>query len=94
MSCDKNCENKRENVPYIVHEADMSRMERTNKRLWIVVIALIGVLLGTNGAWLWYESQFEYATEETVQHVNQNAENGENSFIGGDSYYGTSNNNN
>lgn len=82
MSCDKNCENKRENVPYIVHEADMSRMERTNKRLWIVVIALIGVLLGTNGAWLWYESQFENPV--TTIEAEQNSHSGNNYAVGGD----------
>ena len=45
-------------IPYFSHEGDMARMERANKRLWIVVLVLIAVLLGTNGAWLYYESQF------------------------------------
>lgn len=71
-----------ESVPYIVHESDMSRLERQSKRLWIVVLVLIFLLVGSNCAWLWYESQFE--TVETVQEVVQEAENGENHFIGGD----------
>ena len=81
--------NENQNVPYIVHEADMARMERTNKRLWIVVIILIAALLGTNAAWIVYESQ--YQAVEVSQEVEQDADgNGANSFIGGDSYGGTS----
>ena len=60
MSCET-CKNKPtapENVPYIVHESAMARMERTNRRLWITIILLIVMLVGTNGAWIWYESQF------------------------------------
>ena len=34
-------------------------MERVSRRLWITVILLIALLVATNGAWLWYESQFE-----------------------------------
>ena len=45
-------------IPYFSHEGDMARMERANKRLWIVVLVLIAVLLGTNGAWIYYENQF------------------------------------
>ena len=45
-----------------VHDADMARMERANKRLWIVVLVLIILLTATNAAWLWYESQWEDVT--------------------------------
>ena len=61
----ENCENCKaksckepESVPYIVHEASMARMERQAKRLWIAVLLLIVMLVGTNGAWLLYNSQF------------------------------------
>ena len=60
----KKVQNAPENVPYIVHESSMARMERQIKRLWIAVLLLIVLLVGTNGAWLWYNSQFE--TVETV----------------------------
>lgn len=46
-------------VPYMVHEDDMARQERTIKRLWILVIILIISLIGTNGAWIHYENTFE-----------------------------------
>ena len=61
----ENCENCKaktckepESVPYIVHEASMARMERQAKRLWIAVLLLIVMLVGTNAAWLYYERQF------------------------------------
>ena len=52
-------------IPYFSHEGDMVRMERSNKRLWIVILVLIAVLLGTNGAWIYYENSFadEITTE-------------------------------
>lgn len=46
-------------VPYIVHESEMARLERVIKRLFILLIILITLLFGTNAGWLWYESQFE-----------------------------------
>lgn len=32
--------------------------ERTIKKLWVVVILLIVLFVGSNAAWIWYESQF------------------------------------
>lgn len=46
-------------IPYFIHEGDMARAERTIKRLFVLCIILIAVLVGTNGAWIYYESQFE-----------------------------------
>lgn len=70
-----------EPIPFIAHESAMARMERTNKRLWIVVIILALMLFGSNLAWTIYESQWEvYETTE----VTQENENGYNSFIGND----------
>lgn len=46
-------------IPYFVHEGAMARMERTNKRLWILVLILVIALVGTNAGWIAYESQFE-----------------------------------
>lgn len=75
-------------VPYIVHEGEMTRMERTNHRLWVLCILLLVSLLASNLGWIWYESQFEYY-EETYQEVTQDADGGGyNKFIGGDYYDG------
>ena len=86
-----NCQtdNAKVTVPYVVHESAMARSERHNKRLWIVILVLIGALIGTNLAWIIYNSQFE-VVETWEQEVAQDAENGENNFIGGD-YYGEAN---
>lgn len=45
-------------VPYCVFDGEMARQERHFKRLWIVIIMLIVFLVGSNIAWILYESQF------------------------------------
>ena len=78
-------------VPYIVHESTMARMERTQRRQWIVILVLVTLLMGSNIAWLIFESQFE-VTETTVT---QEAETGTNNYIGndGDINYGKTDSN-
>ena len=61
-------------VPYIVYESAMSRMERVIKRLWVLCIILIAIIIGSNIAWMYYESQFE----DVVTTVTQEVEAGEN----------------
>ena len=77
-----NCEScgKRppEPVPYVVHEADMARQERTIKRLWILLLVMLFLLVGTNGAWIYYENSFEDIS------ITQENEDGYNNFIGND----------
>ena len=34
-------------IPYIVHEGDMARQERTIKRLWILCVLLVILLCGS-----------------------------------------------
>lgn len=70
-------------IPYFCHEGDMARMERTIKRLWILCILLIVLLVGTNFAWVYYESQFVNEVT-TTQEVTQDSDNGYNNFIGAD----------
>ena len=70
MSNCSNCNNEKtapEAVPYIVHESAMARAERGAKRLWTVIILLTVLLVGTNGVWLWYESQFEVMETTTIE---------------------------
>ena len=55
----KNVKSAPENVPYIVHEASMARMERQIKRLWIALIVAVCLLFASNAGWLIYESRFE-----------------------------------
>ena len=66
------------NVPYVVHESAMARMERTIKRLWILILVLIAL----NVAWLIYEAQFDGVEETTEEYeVNQEANGGSNNSI-------------
>ena len=77
----KSCKSKEqpsETVPFIVHEGTMARAERTAKRLWITILLLIVLLVGTNGAWIWYQSQFEDIA------ISQENEDGYNNFVGND----------
>ena len=69
-TCD-NCENKLKElefdeipttIPYIVHERDMARTDRTVRRLWVALIIAIVAALASNIGWLIYESQFETYT--------------------------------
>jgi hypothetical protein len=66
-------------VPYFVHEGEMARMERINKKLWILCIVLFLAFAVTNAGWIYYESQF--IDEVTVTQEN---EDGYNSYIGSD----------
>lgn len=54
-----------EPVPYIVHEAAMARLERTIKRLWVLLLVVIALFVATNAGWLIYESQFEIVQTST-----------------------------
>lgn len=43
-------------------------LERTITKLWVVVILLAVLLVGSNAAWIWYESSFEEVmTTETYE---------------------------
>lgn len=66
------------------------RHERREKRLVWVIVLLIVLLVGSNIGWLVYESQF-VEVDGTYQEVIQEADNGENNFIGGD-YIGKTDN--
>lgn len=55
-------------ISFVAFESVCTRFERTIKRLWILVIILTVLLVGTNCAWLYYESQFQYVeTSETYE---------------------------
>lgn len=77
-------------VPYIVHEGDMARMERSNKRLWIVILVLIVIVIVSNIAWLCYENSMEDVT--TTNEVTQelDTDGGGDAMINGDVSIGKS----
>ena len=96
MDCET-CKEKRKvisqtpkDVPYIVHEGAVARLERVIKRMWVLVLSLIILLCVSNAAWIWYESQLKEIR------IEQDNESGYNNFIGndGDIYNGETDNNN
>ena len=65
MDCET-CKGKRKviaqapkDVPYIVHEVAVARLERVIKRMWVLVLSLIILLVASNGAWILWESQYQ-----------------------------------
>lgn len=67
-----------EQIPFIAFESALARLERTNRRLFILCIILILLLLATNLSWIYYKNSFEDVV------VTQDNANGYNSYIGND----------
>lgn len=53
-------------IPYIAHEAEVARLERTIKRLSIIIIVCLALMFASNALWLYYWNQYEYVGEETT----------------------------
>lgn len=67
-------------IPYAAHQGTIATMERVNKRLWITLIILIFLLVGSNIGWMIYENSFEEITTEEYE-ILQDAERGNNNSI-------------
>lgn len=78
-------------VPYLVHESAVSRMERVVKRQWIALIVAIAVIFCSNAIWLYAWMQYDYTSEEMIIDVNS-SDGGNANYIGnnGDIINGTS----
>lgn len=44
----------------------LSELKKTNKRWFLISVFLLISLLGSNIAWLIYESQYEYVATDTI----------------------------
>lgn len=80
--------NNEVSVPY-VFESSMARLERANRRMWVLCIIMFVSLMVSNCCWIWYESQWEdvVTTQEITQDVTQDSgDDGYNNFVGGDAY--------
>ena len=67
MSKDDKEQNKESNQIQYSQDIFSAFAERTIKRLWVVIILLVVLLCGTNGLWIWHNSQyekFEYSYEQ------------------------------
>ena len=69
-------------ISYVAFESVCARFERTIKRLWITIIMLTVLLVGTNCAWLWYEAQF--SKEVTTETYTSDATDGGVAIANGD----------
>lgn len=78
-SCD-GC-NEKTSIPYVVHKATVTRLERINTRLWVVILILIFALIASNLAWVIYEKQFD-VVEKNVEIECQRDSDGINIVIG------------
>ena len=79
-------------ISYLSHESAMARMERANKRSFIIILILILALIATNTGWIIYESQFETTETTTIEAEQSGAE--VNIVGGGDVSYGAESKNN
>ena len=80
MSTCKNCKDNERIPEQSKNELAFAFAERMVRRLWVTILVLIFLLVGTNGAWLWWSNQWETGYQE----VTQEADNGTNNFVGGD----------
>ena len=75
----ENCENCKkvhnapENVPYIVHESSMARMERQIKRLWIALIISIAMIFTSGAIFTYAWLQYDYESYEITSDGDSNA---------------------
>lgn len=76
------CKNNEEIPQQSKDELAFAFSERMVKRLWITILILVFMLVGTNGAWLWYNSQFETA-ETITEEYQADASDGGNAIING-----------
>lgn len=75
-------------VPYLVYESEMARLERIIKRLWITILVLIILLAGSNAAWIWYESQWTDEVTSVTQEAYSDSKGPVLVNNGGDMNYG------
>lgn len=54
-----------EKIPYIAHEAEVARLERTIKRLTVIIVIAVALIFASNALWLYYWNQYDYVDSET-----------------------------
>ena len=60
-------EQKTVSIPYYVHEGEMYRVERLNKRWFIAFVVVLVMLFVTNAGWIIYDHQFQdYYVQQDV----------------------------
>lgn len=80
-------------IPYFAHEGIIAKLERANKRLFILVLVLIISLVCSNVGWIVYECQYEDVVTTTEIDAKQDGT-GVNIVGAGDIDYGAESKNN
>lgn len=80
----KTCKEGRATVSMAVFDRVMLNHAATVRRLWITIILLIVLLVGSNAAWIWYESQFVEEVTETVETSTEGGGNAYGTLLSGD----------
>ena len=74
-------------IPFIVYESAIDRLERMLKRMWVLCIIIFIAFVASNGIWIWYEGAHQYVTETTHIEAEQDGD-GVNIINDGDLNYG------
>lgn len=83
MNCETCTKKQAEPVPRAVHEADMARMERANRRqLWIIILLILTIAAGVVGFVIREDSFETVVTTEIEQDTGDGS--GNNYIVGGD----------
>lgn len=75
-------------VPYIVFEGEVARLERILKKVILLLIATLLILFTSNMAWLYTWNQYDYSEEVQTIEADQDGK-GVNIIGGQDVNYGT-----
>ena len=61
-------ENENVTIPFYVHQAEMARERKHSKMLFVLCLVIFFMLILTNGAWIYYENQFQdtVTTDNTI----------------------------
>lgn len=62
----ENTENKTLMIPLVASEYSMDRLERSNHRMFIIIVLLIIGLVISNSIWLYNWMQYDYVDEFTT----------------------------
>lgn len=69
-------------VPYIVHEEAMVKLERTIKRLWILCIIMFLAFVISNALWIRWENQWQYVETTNMNEITQDVQSDGDATIG------------
>lgn len=88
MDC-KSCKESREIVSRHIHESDMDRLERINKRWFIAWLITFVLLVCCVAGFVYYESQWQVVESSVTQEAFATGDS-DVRFVGGDYYGGSS----